>query len=122
MDPSPSETHRVKVTSPKSKVTGPKCHTHVHLSLISSPQAQIDHVGIRVHKNLKAKVIPPRSKVTGPNSAPMYIHYRHKLATLAIIPFGHSSIHKIPMVKVVALRLKVTGQKFHGQMHLAPHG
>ena len=44
--PSPSETHKVKFISARSKVTGPKCHAHVHLSLMGSPQTQTGHTDI----------------------------------------------------------------------------
>ena len=73
VDPSSSETHKVKVISPRSKVTGAKCHVHLHLSLMGSqstdtgwPHWHQYHEHRMVHKNPKLKVIVPRSKVTGP--------------------------------------------------------
>ena len=65
MDPSPSETHKIKVILPRSKVTGANGYAHVYLYLIGSPQAQSGDAGINTMDTAESTKIP-RLKVTGP--------------------------------------------------------
>ena len=99
VDPSPSETHKVNVISPRSKVTGAKYYAHVHLSLMCSPQAQSGHTGINTMDIAEFTRIPrSRSSNQGQRSpdqkpVPMHIYHssvvhRHRLATLVSIPWA----------------------------------
>ena len=87
----------VKVIVVRSKVTGPKFHSHAHLPLIASPPAQTGHTGINTLGTATSTTIPrSRSKLQGQRSQdpsfmaihiyPSYVVHMHKLAMLAPIP------------------------------------
>ena len=45
MDPSPPETNKAKIISPKAKVTRGKYIGHVILYFVGNPQAKLDYKG-----------------------------------------------------------------------------
>ena len=69
-----------RVIALRSKATGPKCHAHEHLPLVSSLYAQTGYNGINTldtggsTRFPSLKVIALRSKVAEPNSMPMHIY------------------------------------------------
>ncbi len=89
---------KVKVIASRSKVTGPKCHTHAHLPLIGSSQAQTGQVGINtLDAGVFIRIPRSRSWWQGQRSQdqnvrPKHIYrslvaHRHKLVKLVSIPW-----------------------------------
>ena len=69
---------KVKVMTPRSKVTCPKIHTRAHLLLMGSPHTQTDHIGINTldarmsTRFSRSRSWPQSQRSQDKNSMPMF--------------------------------------------------
>ena len=105
------ETYKVKVISPRPKITGAIYYAHMHISLTARPQAHIGYVGINIIDTPESKIpCPYTSTPHGQSACIDWLHWHQCL--------GHRNVHKIPKVTVMAPRSKDTRPKLQTRAHL----